>query len=76
MADKFTKTEDPAGEETDDWKDVNVEKTHQPEAQKSNLNYRYMEDELSGVEGEIARLESQKSVLEAEMAKVKSAVEA
>ena len=76
MADKFTKTEDPAGEEADDWKDVNVEKTHQPEAQKSNLNYRYMEDELSGVEGEIARLESQKSVLEAEMAKVKSAVEA
>ena len=76
MADKFTKTEDPAGEETDDWKDVNVEKLHQPEAQKSNLNYRYMEDELSGVEGEIARLESQKSVIEAEMAKVKSAVEA
>ena len=76
MADKFTKTEDPAGEETDDWKDVNVEKTHQPEVQKSNLNYRYMEEVLSGVEGEIARLESQKSDLEAEMAKVKSAVEA
>ena len=76
MADKFTKTEDPAGEETDDWKDVNVEKTHQPEAQKSNLNYRYMEEDLSSLEGEIARLESQKSVLEAEMAKVKSAVEA
>ena len=76
MADKFTKTEEPAGEETDDWKDVNVEKTHQPEAQKSNLNYRFMEKTLSRLEGEIARLESQKSVLEAEMAKVKSAVEA
>ena len=76
MADKFTKTEDPAGEETDDWKDVNVEKSHTPEVQKSNLNYRYMEEDLSSLEGEIARLESQKSVLEAEMAKVKSAVEA
>ncbi len=76
MADKFTKTEEPAGEETDDWKDVNVEKTHQPEAQKSNLNYRRMEEDLSRLEEEIARLESDKSVLEAEMAKVKSAVEA
>ena len=76
MADKFTKTEDPAGEKADDWKDVNVEKSHQPEEQKSNLNYRRLEEDLSRLEEEIARLESQKSVLEAEMAKVKSAVEA
>ena len=76
MADKFTKTEDPAGEVADDWKDVNVEKSHQPEAQKSNLNYRRMEEDLSHLEEEISRLETDKSVLEAEMAKVKSAVEA
>ena len=76
MADKFTKTEDPAGEETDDWKDVNVEKLHQPEAQKSNLNYRDMEENVTRLEEDIARLESDKSVLESEMAKVKSAVEA
>jgi len=76
MADKFTKTEDPAGKETDDWKDVNVEKSHQPEEQKSNLNYRRMEEDLSSLEEDIARLETNKSVLEAEMAKVKSAVEA
>ena len=76
MADKFTKTEDPAGEVADDWKDVNVEKSHQPEAQKSNLNYRDMEENVTRLEEDIARLESDKSVLEAEMAKVKSAVEA
>ena len=76
MADKFTKTEDPAGEETDDWKDVNVEKLHQPEEQKSNLNYRDMEENVTRLEEDIARLESDKSVLESEMAKVKSAVEA
>ena len=76
MADKFTKTEDPAGEVADDWKDVNVEKSHQPEEQKSNLNYRGMEEDLSRLEEDIARLETDKSVLEAEMAKVKSAVEA
>ena len=76
MADKFTKTEEPAGEETDDWKDVNVEKSHQPEEQKSNLNYRDMEENVTRLEEDIARLETEKSVLEAEMAKVKSAVEA
>ena len=76
MADKFTKTEDPAGEEADDWKDVNVEKLHQPEAQKSNLNYRDMEENVTRLEEGIARLETEKSVLEAEMAKVKTAVEA
>ncbi len=76
MADKFTKTEDPAGEEADDWKDVNVEKTHQPEVQKSNLNYRDMEENVTRLEEGIARLETEKSVLEAEMAKVKTAVEA
>ena len=76
MADKFTKTEDPAGEETDDWKDVNVEKSHQPEAQKSMITYRKLEKTLSRLEKDIAFIEAEKSVLEAEMAKVKSAVEA
>ena len=76
MADKFTKTEDPAGLEEDDWKDVKVAKEHQPEKQISNLNYRYMEIELTRIEEDITRLGVDKSALEAEMVKVKTAAEA
>ena len=76
MADKFTKTEEPAGLEEDDWKDVPVAKEHQPEKQISNLNYRNMEYELSNIERDITHLGAQKTALEAEMAKVKTAAEA
>ena len=75
MADKFTKTEDPAGV-GDDWKDVNVAKEHQPAKQTSNHNYRDMERDLSYINEELARWGEQKTALVAEMAKVKSAVEA
>ena len=76
MADKFTKTEEPAGLEEDDWKDVNVEKEHQPEKQLSGQNYRNMEEDLARIEEEITRLGADKTTLEAEMAKVKTAAEA
>ena len=76
MADKFTKTEEPAGLEEDDWKDVNVAKEHQPEKQISNHNYRNMEEELTRIEEDITRLGVDKTTLEAEMAKVKTAAEA
>ena len=76
MADKFTKTEEPAGLEEDDWKDVNVEKEHQPEKQLSGQNYRNMEEDLARIEEEITRLGVDKTALEAEMAKVKTAAEA
>ena len=76
MADKFTKTEEPAGLEEDDWKDVNVEKEHQPEKQLSRQNYRNMEEDLARIEEEITRLGVDKTTLEAEMAKVKTAAEA
>ena len=76
MADKFTKTEEPAGLEEDDWKDVNVEKEHQPEKQLSGHNYRQMEEDLTSIEKDITRLGERKTVLAAEMAKVKTAVEA
>ena len=75
MADKFTKTEDPAGV-GDDWKDVNVAKEHQPAKETSNHNYRHMEEELVNIEEEITRLGVDKTALEAEMAKVKTAAEA
>ena len=76
MADKFTKTEEPAGLEEDDWKDVNVEKEHQPEKQLSGQNYRYMERDLADIERDITRLGERKTALVAEMAKVKTAAEA
>ena len=74
MADKFTKTEEPAGV-GDDWKDVNVAKEHQPEKQTSNHNYRDMEEEVARIEVEITRLGVEKTTLVAEMAKVKTAAE-
>ena len=76
MADKFTKTEEPAGLEEDDWKDVNVEKEHQPEKQLSVQNYRNMEEGLVRIEEDITRLGVDKTALVAEMAKVKTAAEA
>ena len=75
MADKFTKTEEPVGV-GDDWKDVNVAKEHQPAKQISNHNYRNMEDELARLEADITRLGVDKTTLEAEMVKVKTAEEA
>ena len=75
MADKFTKTEEPDGV-GDDWKDVNVEKEHQPEKQISNRNYRRMEEDLADIERDITRLGVDKTALVAEMAKVKTAAEA
>ena len=75
MADKFTKTEEPAGV-GDDWKDVNVAKEHQPAKQTSNHNYRNMEDDLVRIEAEITRLGVDKTALVAEMTKVKTAAEA
>ena len=79
MADKFTKTEEPAGLEEDDWKDVPVTKEHQPdlpEKQISNHNYRNMERDLTHLDAEITRLDERKTALEAEMVKVKAAAEA
>ena len=79
MADKFTKTGEPAGVSADDWKDVDVAKEHQPDKppkQISNHNYRDMERDLSYINEELARWGEQKTALVAEMAKVKSAVEA
>ena len=75
MADKFTKTAEPAGV-GDDWKDVPVAKEHQPEKETSNLNYRKMEEDLAELEADITSLGERKTTLQAEMVKVKAATEA
>ena len=75
MADKFTKTAEPAGV-GDDWKDVPVAKEHQPEKVTSNLNYRKMEEDLAELEADITSLGERKTTLQAEMVKVKAATEA
>ena len=76
MADKFTKTEEPRGVFADDWKNVQVEKEHQPEKVTSHRYYRDMESELEQLNADITRLGVEKTDLEAEMVKVKAAVEA
>ena len=79
MADKFKKVAVPAdaviSDAEDAWKDALVEREHQPEVQKSNLTYRRMEEDVARYNADIARSETLKATIEAEMAKVKSAAE-
>ena len=78
MADTFKKVvvESPASSAADAWKDVQVEKEHQPEKQKSNLTYRNMENQLANHNRNLVSIGEDKSALEAEMVKVKAAAEA
>jgi predicted nucleic acid-binding Zn-ribbon protein len=73
MADKFTKK---AVSDSSDWKDVLVEKEHQPAKVKSTVSYKQLENQVANIDSQIANLGDQKTALEAEMAKVKKAVEA
>ena len=74
MADKFTKKEVASGG-ADAWKDSVVEKEHQPAKVKYEITYRQMENQLASLVSQISSLGDQKTALEAEMAKVKSAAE-
>ena len=82
MADTFKKVESEAPASSaedapeDAWKDVQVEKEHQPEKVKSNLTYRRMEKKLEDIDGSIASFTERKTTLEAEMAQVKAIAEA
>ena len=82
MADTFKKVESEApassaGDSPEDaWKDVQVEKEHQPEKVKSNLTYRRMERQMGNINIKIASMTEQKEALEAEMAQVKATAEA
>ena len=80
-ADKFTKKAAPespaaASPPADAWKDSLVVKEHTPAKQSSDVSYRQLESELANVEASIASQTDRKAAIEAEMAKVKSAVEA
>jgi len=80
MADKFTKVvvDSPAAPEApaDAWKDAQVEKEHQPAKQKTVQTYRQLESQVANIDAQVVSLGEHKSALEAEMAKVKAAVEA
>ena len=80
MADKFTKVvvDSPALPEAreDAWKDAQVEKEHQPAKVKSQMTYRQLEQQVISIDAQVVSLGEQKTAVEAEMANVKSAVEA
>jgi len=73
MADKFTKK---AVADSSDWKDTLVEKEHQPAKVKSTVSYKQLENQVANTDAQVVNLGNQKAEIEAEMAKVKKAVEA
>ena len=80
MADKYTKkdVESPpvAEKPADAWKLVSVEKEHQPEKQKSMVTYASLENQKASQEAAKSACDDRIAEIVAEMAKVKSAVEA
>jgi len=77
-ADKFTKkamAESPSPA-ADAWKDAQVNKEHTPAKQTSVVTYRQLENQVANIDTQVSELGTRKSALVAEMAKVKSAVEA
>ena len=80
MADKYTKKPDatiePAQAPADAWKHVSVEKEHQPAKQKSVVTYAQLEQQKASQEAQKKQCEDRIAEIEAEMAKVKAAVEA
>ena len=77
MADKFTKMASPSSPSpsADAWKDAQVEKEHQPAKQKTQVTYRQLENRITQIDSQIVNLNSEKTSVEAEMAKVKTAAE-
>ena len=75
MADKYTKKAVDV-EPDPDWKQVSVEKEHQPAKQKSTVTYAQLEGQKASQEAQKSACEDRIAEIEAEMAKVKSAVEA
>ena len=80
-ADKFTKKAAPespavASPPADAWKESLVVKEHTPAKQSSDVSYRQLESQVAMCEEQISSQTDRKAALEAEIAKVKSAVEA
>ena len=74
MADKFVKKA-VAEPPVENWKNVVVEKEHQPAKVKSEVTYASLEMQVANIDSQMADLTARKSALESEMAKVKTAVE-
>ena len=80
MADKYTKkvsekSPDPVPS-ADAWKETQVEKEHQPAKQKSTVTYAQLESQKASQEAQKSACDDRIAEIVAEMAKVKSAVEA
>jgi len=80
MADKYTKAavpDSPAAPSppADAWKDASVEKESQPPKVTSSLTYRQLEQRVVNIDAQVSSLGEEKSAVEAEMVKVKAAVE-
>ena len=71
MADKFTKK---AVSDSNNWKDVLVEKETTQKV-TSTVSYKQLEQQLANIDSQVVSLGEQKATLEAEMLKVKTAVE-
>ncbi len=79
MADKYTKKSvesPPEPAPADAWKNVSVEKEHQPAKQKSTVTYAQLEQQKASQEAQKSACDDRIAEIEAEMAKVKAAVEA
>ena len=79
MADKYTKkpaAEAPASPPADAWKDTAVEKESQPAKVQENMSYRQLEQQVADIDAQVSTLGERKTAIEADMVKVKSAVEA
>ena len=75
MADKYTKKAVASSPEPD-WKQVQVEKEHQPAKQKSMVTYAQLESQKASLEAQKSAYDDRIADIVAEMAKVKAAVEA
>ena len=75
MADKYTKKAVESSPEPD-WKQVQVEKEHQPAKQKSMVTYANLEQQKANQEAQKSACDDRIAEIVAEMAKFKSAVEA
>jgi len=76
MADKFTKKAVASADApADSWKDIVVEKESQPAKVTQSLTYRELENRVASIDAQVKSLGDEKTALQAEMAKVKSAAE-
>ena len=76
MADKYVLKHEGIGDAEDKWKDAIVEKEFQPAKAKMELSYSQLENELSMIAEMEDANAKRKAEIEAEMVKVKKAVEA